>query len=55
MPEDLYCPNCKEVRYTSSGKGNKIIINGKSNDLEMIKKTMKCRKCESSLVTEEEL
>ena len=52
---NLYCPKCKEIRYTSRGKGATIKINGQSNNLEMIKKHMKCVKCKSSLVTEEEL
>lgn len=53
--KDLYCPNCKEIRITSRGKGATIEINGQSNNLDMIKKHMKCNKCGSSLVTKEEL
>lgn len=51
---NLYCPECKEIRCASIGKGASIKINGKTNDYEMMKKAMRCAKCESLLVTEEE-
>ena len=52
---NLYCPNCKEIRYTSRGKGATIKINGQSDNLNMVKKYIRCNKCGSSLVTKKEL
>ena len=48
----LYCPICKEVRYKQEGSAS-ITIDGQKDNLELLKKSMKCR-CGSSLVTEKE-
>ena len=44
---DLYCSKCKEIHFTSRGKGASITI-----IMEIIKKHIKCNKCGSSLVIE---
>lgn len=48
---ELYCPDCKEIRFKASGKDT--TVNGTS-DINEIKKLIKC-KCGSTLVTKEEL
>ena len=49
MNKKLYCPVCKEIRYSSTGSGATIKINGKVADMEIIGKAMKCNKCGSTL------
>ncbi len=50
----LICPQCGTVLLNQTGAGTSIIIDGKNNDLDMMKKTMKCRDCRIAPVTEAE-
>ncbi len=50
----LICPQCGTVLLNQTGVGASIIIDGRNNDVEMMKKTMKCIDCGIAPVTEEE-